>query len=45
MSKHHKPGVPAHVKQQDILTPANKRYMIYLTTTVVMLCAAIIMTT
>jgi len=42
MSKYQKSGLTAEVKQNDIITPANKRYMILFTTTVVMLSVAII---
>ena len=42
MSKHQKTDLPVQVKQEVIITPANKRYMIFFTTTVIMLCGAII---
>lgn len=42
MSKHQKKSLPAQVKQEGIITPANKRYMIFFTATLVMLSVAII---
>lgn len=42
MTNHQRTNLPAQVKQADIITPANKRYMIFFTTTVVMLSVAII---
>lgn len=42
MSEHQKPDSPVTAKQEIIITPANKRIMIFMTTTVIMLSGAII---
>ena len=42
MSSQQKSDLPVSVKQIEGITPANKRYMIYLITTMLFLCGAII---
>lgn len=37
-------NLSARVKQQETITPTNKRYMIFFTTTVLILCGVIIVT-
>ena len=44
MSTHQKSNLQVKAKQLDTITPANKLYMIFFTTTVVMLSIAIIIT-
>lgn len=43
MTTHLKKEPAVQVKQEITITPADRRYMIFLNTTVVMLCAAIIL--
>lgn len=44
MSLNQRSNLPARVKQQETITPTNKRYMIFFTTTVLILSGAIIAT-